>query len=151
MRDTSLFFAPQIIMPLTLEQLRERVVGELRSMPPGISRIAADSLYSTIARRRHLYPLGGYNVLYDVIMDVSPFWLEPSGDPISPTSREQTAFEVQDWVDWVESHVYHTAVEASRSVAPNISDEVEPDVISFSTFGPNCRSVATQTELTLIQ
>ena len=120
-------------------------------MPPGISRIAADSLYSTIARRRHLYPLGGYNVLYDVIMDVSPFWLEPSSDPISPTSREQTVFEVQDWVDWVESHVYHTAVEASRSVAPNISDEVEPDVISFTTFGPNCRSVATQTELTLIQ
>ena len=151
MRATSLFFAPQIIMPLTLEQLRERVVGELRSMPPGVCRIAADSLYSTIARRRHLYPLGGYNVLYDVIMDVSPFWLEPSGGPISPTSGEHTAFEVQDWVDWVASHVYHTAAEASRSVAPNISDEVEPDLVSRTTFGPNSRSVATQTELTLIQ
>ena len=109
-------------MPLTLEQLRERVVGELRSMPPGISRIAADSLYSTIARRRHLYPLGGYNVLYDVIMDVSPFWLEPSGDPISPTSREQTAFEVQDWVDWVESHVYHTVPRLSSPYTVRGSD-----------------------------
>ena len=120
-------------------------------MPPGVSRIAADSLYSTIARRRHLYPLGGYNVLYDVIMDVSPFWLEPSSDPISPALREHTAFEVQDWVDWVEGHVYHTAVEASRSVAPNISDDVEPDLVSCASFGLNCRSVASQTELTLIQ
>ena len=71
--------------------------------------------------------------------------------PLFGLSPAVIQFEVQDWVDWVEGHVYHTAVEASRSVAPNISDDVEPDLVSCTSFGPNCRSVASQTELTLIQ
>ena len=110
-------------MPLSPEQLRERLVGELRSMPPGISRVATDTLYSTIAQRRQTYLSGGYVVLRDVIMDASPFWLEPSPDPISPTLRDHTVLEIQDWVNWVEGQLYETVVEVSRAAAPNIDDD----------------------------
>ena len=114
-------------------------------MPPGISRVAAGTLYSTIAQRRHNV------VLHDVIMDVSPFWLEPSADPISPTLRDHTVFEIQDWVNWVEGQLYDTVVEASRTAAPNIDDDVEPDVVSCTAYGPYSRNTATQTKLTLLQ
>lgn len=138
-------------MPLTPEQLRERLVGELRSMPPGLSRVASDTLYSTIAQRRHTYPLGGYVVLHDIIVDVSPFWLEPSADPISPSIRDHTAPEIQEWVNWVDGQLYETVVEASRAVAPNIDDDYESDIVSSTASGPSSRSVATQTDWTLLQ
>ena len=85
-------------------------------------------------------------MLHDVIMDVSPFWLEPSADPISPSLRDHTVHEIQGWVNWVEGQLYETAVEVSRTAARNIDDEVEPDVVSGTSYGHSTRSVATQTD-----
>ena len=138
-------------MPLIPGQLRERLVGELRSMRPGISRIASDTLYNTIAQRRHTYPLGGYVALYDVIIDISPFWLYPSADPISPSVRDHTVHEIQDWINWVEDQLYETAVEVSRTAAPNIDDEVESDMVSGTSYDHSTRSVTSQTYWTLLQ
>ena len=84
-------------MPLNLQQLKQRVCLELRSMPPGVARVAVDGLYSLMARQRDTYPADGSRVLYEIMMECSSYWLDSSADPISVSVRLNTLDEVQDW------------------------------------------------------
>ena len=80
-----------------------------------------------------------------------PFGLNQALTQFHPPLRDHTVLEIQDWVNWVEGQLYETVVEASRTAAPNIDDDVEPDVVSSTSFGISTRSVATQTDWTLLQ
>ena len=109
-------------MPLNLQQLRQRLHLELRSMPPGVARIAADGFYSLMARQRDTYPLDGCIVFDEIIMECSSYWLDGSADPVSEAVRLSTLDEVQDWVRWIEAQIYETAVVVAREAVPELDD-----------------------------
>ena len=142
-------------MPLTVEQLKQRVHIELQSMPPGVSRIAVDGLYSLLARQRDTYPKDGYSATYEIMMLCSSYWLNSSADPISETVRLNTSEKGQDWVRRVEGQLFETTVMLAREAMPEVEyDEPriappEPPRQQGSTVLPRTCHVTTQTEWTI--